>query len=194
MSDRYFGLCWCKPTYSCQMYLYVTRSRAIGSSRDSHNRRVIICAEGMAPREGSNDGVRIGGDSFQGSPPCFTHAESFWPNQKLCRELIFLFLIFVTGWTDKNILTLKISRFTVVNRHGCLLCYHLMKWRVYCCHFCCWIPYTLIQEFFCVKNICVRFPCRNFFILYDNLICIQLLATVYRKNFVCLLFVVIRQV
>ena len=31
----------------------------------------------MAPREGSNDGVWIGGDSFQEPPPCFTHAEYF---------------------------------------------------------------------------------------------------------------------
>ena len=28
---------------------------------------------------------------------------------KFCRELIFMFLIFVTGWTNKNILTPKIS-------------------------------------------------------------------------------------
>ena len=32
---------------------------------------------------------------------------------KFCHKLIFVFLIFVAGWTAENILTPKISRFTV---------------------------------------------------------------------------------
>ena len=36
---------------------------------------------------------------------------------KFCRKLTFVFLIFIAGWTDKNILTPKISRFTV---HTCI--------------------------------------------------------------------------
>ena len=60
----------------------------------------IIRAEGMAPREGSNDGVRIRGDSCQGSPPCFTHAENFWRTKILSRVNFRVFNF--RRWVDRR--------------------------------------------------------------------------------------------
>ena len=51
------------------VYLYQIPRHSYWELLDFHSTVYAVCAEWMAPREGSNGRVRIGGDSFQESPP-----------------------------------------------------------------------------------------------------------------------------